>query len=288
MTMQITWGGRPNSYRTKTNPREDSQGYVLTGVSTMAMAKVYAGLYSPWAMLTPDGFTLYRTNIDATEAGFLLWHIDVSYSTFPRKEPQAGDQSWNFDTLGATKHVTQSLSTTWYGANPALLPNGGENYQGAIGVNENGDVEGVDVVDRSYKWTETWKLPLSQFGWSYSLLLGQLTGTINQASFRGLAPDCVLFEGAQGGMSRQDPSLLDVTYHFNYSPERDDFSIAGVTGISKVGQDYLWVSYKTKMGANRKIKVPAQVNVERLFNEQDFSQFGIGSSGLVYGQVAQF
>jgi hypothetical protein len=286
--MNLTWGERPHSYRTKTNPREDTTGYCLTGVATMASAKIYAGIYSPWALLTPDGSTLYRQNIDAAEAGFLVWHIDVTYGTFPRKEPQAGDQSWNFDTTGSTKHITQSLDTadTYYDS--SLLTKGAENYGGAIGVNENGDVEGVDIVDRAFKWTENWKLPIARFSWSYALLMSQLTGSINQASFRGLDAQCVLFEGAQGGMSRQDPTLLDITYHFNYQPSRDDFSIGTVTGITKLGQQYLWVSYKTKMGNNRKIKVPAQVNVEDLFQQQDFSQFGIGTAGLVYGQTAQF
>ncbi len=286
--MLITWNERPHSYRTKTNPREDSIGYVLTGVSTMAMAKVYAGLYSAFALLTPDGSTLYRNNIDATEAGFLLWHIEVSYSTFPRKEPQAGDQSWNFDTTGATKHITQSLSTdsTYYDS--ALLPAGAEDYGGAVGVNENGDVEGVDIVDRAFKWTENWKLPLNQFGWSYALLMSQMTGSVNSASYRGLDAGCVLYEGAQGGMSRSDPTLLDVTFHFNYQPTRDSFTVGSITGITKIGQQYMWVGYKTKMGNNRKIQVPCQVNVENLFQQQDFSQFGIGTLALVYGQVAQF
>jgi hypothetical protein len=272
--MNITWDERPNSMRTSTGPLSDTVGYRLTGVFTFAMARAIAAGYCP--MIRAG---LWRTKIDATERGFGLWDIDVTWSVYDKKEPEAGDFSWSFDTTGGTKHITQGISHV-----QSYVPSGktAVDHKGTIGVNENGDVEGVDVPDKSFKWTEHRQLLLADYGWTYAGIVDDLTGTINNAAFRGMATGTVLFAGAQGTRSIKDPLILDLTYHFEYQRSGVSLSVGDITGISKVGWQYLWVEYRKKDGgtANRNATVPVQVNVEEVLPSDDFSLLGIGTEGL--------
>ena len=54
------------------------------------------------------------------------------------------DCNWHMNTTGGTRHVTQAISVV-----SAVGPgsDGTVNYNGAIGVNENGDVEGTEILD---------------------------------------------------------------------------------------------------------------------------------------------
>jgi hypothetical protein len=58
--------------------------------------------------------------------------------------------------------------------------------------------------------------------------------------------------------------------------------VGDITGISKVGWQYLWVEYRKKAGgdANRNATVPVQVNVEEVLPPGDFSLLGIGTGSL--------
>lgn len=270
--MAVTWGERPGTLRTSINSA--TLTYVLTGTNSETTARFLALSYSAALF---DG--LYRTGINLKEVGPLLWHVDVSYGPKQKKKPEVGDFSWSFDTTGGTKHVTQALEHI-----QSYVPGGATavDHNGAIGVNENGDVEGVDVPDRAFKWTENHKLLLADNGWEFTDIIDQLTGTVNDATFRGKAAGTVVFGGGTGGQSLKDPLILDLTVRFEYSLAVTGRTVGTIAAVAKGGWEYLWVEYETTDGgaAKRPAKKPRQVNVDRVHEEGDFSLLGIGTEPL--------
>ena len=266
--MAITWGERPNSAKISTDAATFS--YVLTGVSDRIIAKTLAAGYS--SALWGD---LYRSSIDVEEAGPELFYCDVHYGTPDKKEPEAGEYKWTFDTTGATRHITQGI------AHVATYPAPGKtpiDHQGAIGVTDNG-VEGTDVPDRAFKWTETHFLLLASYGFAYATVLGAYTGQSNTTTFRGFPAGTVRFNGASGGQSSKDPTLLEVTFHFEVSPNESNLSIGEITDISKKGWEYLWVTYREEKDAisNTTRLVPMQVDIEQVHYAFPFTALMIGS-----------
>lgn len=277
--MNITWRERPKSRRGTTNPRSATLRFVLTGVENLAIAKAMAAGFSPAILMDLDGMPLWRTNIEVSESGFLLYDIDITYGPYSQKEPEPGDYKWSFATTGGTKHVTQALAhiNSFVKQGDAAI-----DYKGAIGVNENGDVEGVDILDKAFKWTETWQLAIDSFSWGYAQVVAELTATVNDNLFRGFPKWTVLFEGAEGTRSAKDPTILDLTFHFAHQRSADNLTVGDIGNIGKAGWDYLWVSYKTVDGgaAMRTGKVPRQVDTELLYDESNFTLLGIGTGSL--------
>jgi len=271
--MAIKWWERPTSRET---PEESGKTlhYGLSGTDNDVLAYSLALGYSP-ALYAG----LYRTGLSLTPGGHLLWYVEVEYGPKQKKKPEAGDFSWNFTTGGATKHITQSLSTTG-----RYVPDGktAANHKGAIGINENGDVEGCDVPDQGFKWTENWKLLLANYGFTYSATVAALKGTVNDATFRGFPAKTVLLEDIDGGQSLKAPEILDITFHFAYSKPDTNLPIGDITVASKPGWDYLWVEHQATEDASAKrlARPPIQVNVEKVIEESDFSLLGIGTDPL--------
>lgn len=267
----IQWGERPGTIRSSSNPESLTVGYVLNGVQLEATAMALAlGLSSALYL------NLYRSNVALTGVGPLLWHVDVTYGPYEKKEPEAGDFKWSFQTGGGSRHITQAISTTnRYPAATAV------DHEGTIGLNENLDVEGVDIPEAAFEWTEDRKLLLASYGWTYSQTVGDLTYTVNDAAFRGKPAGSVLFKGASGSQSAKDPLLLELTYTFAYTPNITNKTVGKITGIAKKGWEYLWVEYKTvdaPAGKPKLPKRPSQVNVEKVYESGDFSLLGIGTT----------
>ncbi len=270
--MPTTWGERPGSRQTTSSPDSATLHFLLTGTNSERTARVLAAGHSA-AMYD----ALYRTGIAINEVGAMLWDVTVTYGAKKNKELEAGDSSWSFDTTGGTKRITQTLEhiSDYQPAGKGVIDN-----NGAIGVNENGDVEGMDVIDYSFKWQEKHNLLLADFSWTYTNILAAVTGKVNRAAFRGYAAGTVLFEGAAGGQSAKDPLLLEVTYNFRHSRDGVNLTAGDIANINKGGHEYLWIQYDTTDDAVGKklAKQPRQANIEEVYLDDDFSLLGIGAA----------
>jgi len=225
-----------------------------------------------------DGETLVRTGrhiepvqvwaVDAAgePAGTMIWDGSATYERFDRSPKEVGDSSFSFDTGGGTQHITQSLSTI------AKYPAGAPDCKGAIGVTSD-SVEGVDITVPVYNFSETHYLSLAAVTDAYKQTLFGLTGKVNTAAFRGFAIGEVLFLGASG--SQRGTEDWEITFRFAASKNRTGMVIGAITGIDKKGWEYLWVSYKDSIDANVKVKVPAAVYIEQVYESGDFSGLGI-------------
>jgi hypothetical protein len=272
--MSVTWGERPeNIVRSSTNPQAVTVGYVLTGVTIRSLANALAAAYS-----TAIYSGLYRTNIEVVHKGGGIWHVDVTYGSYERKEREDGDHKWSFSAGGGTAHVTQGLNhVASYVASGAAVDHGG-----AIGVNEDGEIDGTDVPDFAFEWKEDWTLLLADYGWTYAQsIVADLVNHVNDDAFRGFPAGSVCLKAAEGGQSSKDPLYVEVTFTFAYMPNVTGRTIGTISGIAKEGWEYLWVEYKTveaAAGTNRLAKKPVQVNVEQIFYSGDFSLLGVGTT----------
>lgn len=269
--MAYQFGYRPTGLKTTNNGA--TIPYRLVGETDATLARNYAKAAIP---LIFGAFTRKDVSLDYLGAG--VWDIDAEYATPDKAEPIANACKWTFDTTGKTKHITQGLvhSGTYTAPLRATI-----DHMGAIGVTDD-SVEGVDVPDKAFKWTETWNLPAAAYGFAYSSVLGELTGCMNASYFRGFPANTVAFQGSNGGALSDDGLLREFSFSFEVSPSETGIVIGAITGIEKIGWDYLWVRYETSddSTAKKTTPKPIQVEVDCVLKEFNFSLLGIGSGIL--------
>jgi hypothetical protein len=198
-----------------------------------------------------------------------VWEVTARYG---KKEPKdTNDSSFSFDTGGGTTHITQSLETKGKYAPPGK---NAPDFQGAIGVTTD-SVEGTDITIPIYSFTETHYLPVAVVTGAYKAALFFLTGKVNNAVFKGFAPGEVLFMGASG--SQRGEEDWEITFRFAASPNVTNLSVGPITGIDKKGWEYLWVRYADAEDEKVLVKQPIAAYVEKVYDQGDFSQIGIGT-----------
>jgi hypothetical protein len=202
-----------------------------------------------------------------------VWEATARYGKKPVKKP--GDSQYSFDTGGGTTKKTQSIRTVASYAPPDAdgNPQDAPDYKGAIGVN-NDTVEGVDVEVPVFHFKEIHYIPIDLITPAYKVALFYLTGTVNDAPFKGFARGEVKFLGASGSQRGQDD--WEITYSFAASPNAANLSVGDITGIAKEGWHYLWVRYEDAVDENVLVKQPSAAYVEQVSEYGDFSQLGIG------------
>lgn len=207
---------------------------------------------------------LYRHDHTCEQIGPAQWDVVVNYQIADQKNQH--EPSFGFDTSGGTTHITQSYATKKYGTSPA-------DHKGAIGVRDK-EVEGVDIVIPSLKFTETWQIPFELVTVAYIKTLAGLTGTVNSAAWRNYAAEEVLFMGASG--QSQTDGYVPVQFTFEAS-QNATLSIAGIDNIKKNGWEYLWSYYEKKPDSdvNKHLLKPKWIYVEQVYQKSDFGLIGI-------------
>jgi hypothetical protein len=149
-------------------------------------------------------------------------------------------------------------------------------FEGAIGVTSD-SVEGIDITVPVYNFAETHYIPVASVTSFYKAALFALTGSVNNAAFRGFAAGEVLFLGASGSQRGQDD--WEITFRFAASPNVTGLTVGSITNIDKRGWDYLWVRYADMEDTTAKalVKRPVAVYVEQVYPFADLSGLGIGT-----------
>lgn len=238
--------------------------YVISGTTSEAIAR--ALLESTIPIVVGN---LFLQNYTYQHIGGGVWEASAQYGLLEPKQP--GDSSYSFTTAGGSQHITQSkepISIFFDIGNytPA-------DFQGAIGVN--GDsVEGTDITVPIFNFTETHQVPVALVIGAYKKKVFQLTGTVNDAPFKGFAKGEVLFLGASG--SQRGAEAWEITYNFAASPNATGITMGDIEDIFKEGWHYLWVRYEDAEDEDKLIRQPRAVYTERVYDYGDFSQLGIG------------
>jgi len=110
----------------------------------------------------------------------------------------------------------------------------------AINTDENNEVQGVDVIEPTFSWTERWRWgPYWRlFTWiegekkederwaHYFGVMTYLTATVNEQPFRGCEPGTVRFDGGAGRYVY--PLTWEIDYKFSYKPKKEKQEFGGM------------------------------------------------------------
>jgi hypothetical protein len=262
-TISESYVSRPFTVGLKNNARE--LVYDIIGTHDEAVVE---SLLNSTAPATYSGLVL-----DSIEAEPIHSDSATSQGVWKGKARYVSPEvEYTFDTGGGTQHITQSYGTVNSYAPGGLTP---PDFAGAIGVSEDA-VDGVDVPSPKFDFTETHTFDGSAVTTSYKLALFNLTGKKNNASFKGFAAGECLFLGATG--SSRGSGQWSITFRFSGSPNVSGLSVGGITGISKLGWQYLWLRYASYADttAFSLVKRPIAAYVEEVILDGDFSLLGIG------------
>jgi len=274
--MAFKFNERPESRKTTENPRTITLEFVAEGTQDVDYVRTQA-------MLRTAIFygNLWRQDIQVNPQGFNLWYVTVPYGV--REPSNAGgyEYTFNFDTTGGTAKITHAKAHIQsYNSSGTFTPAS----VGAIGVNQNGDVEGCEVVVPNPKWTETFKnLPKSNFPFNYLDVLEALTGTVNNATFRGRTAGTVRFDGAAGGASNTNPDVCEFTFHFTSGRNVTGLSFGSapnaIASVAKGACQYLWIEYEqdADIGQNKNVAQPKAVHIEQVYDAANFALLTIGT-----------
>ena len=225
-----------------------------------------------WQYPGISGMQLWAESYSVSFIGDNAWQLTISYSkdgaedgTDPLK------RSRSFDTTGGTQHMTQAFAETRFGTSAP-------DQKKAIGVDSNG-VNGVDVVVPQLQWQEGYDVPNSYVTDAYIRGVSGVTGTTNNATFRGFEAGEVLFVGCSGSQEWDDQKgrgPWSLSFRFVASKNVTGEVIGDITGVAKKGHEYLWVRYEDAVDSNVLMKKPKAVYVNKVYRESAFSALGIG------------
>jgi hypothetical protein len=226
---------------------------------------------------------LWAESYSITFLGDNAWQVTINYEK-TGAEPSTPDpmkRARSFDTTGGTQHITQAVSV---GSGGTLdfekrFPSTATNMSGAIGVDANG-VSGVDIVVPQLQWQEQYDVPNAYVTAAYVRGVAGITGTTNNASFRGFDAGEVLFVGCSGSQewdSEKGSGPWALSYRFVASKNVTGQTIGSISGIEKKGHEYLWVRYEDSVSSNTLLKQPKAVYVSKVYKDSDFSLLGLGT-----------
>lgn len=263
-----TVGEKIESRRIGNDPENPSAELVYWAVTELgegdAVSSVSAVAPQTYGILVRQG------EPDVAQVAPHLYDVTVRFG--PRKPREPGDSSFSFDVSGGTQRRTQSIETVNRYALPGRDP---RNFQGAIGVSQDGTVEGVEIIVPEFTYSVEHTFETLSPGYVGTLF--ELTGRVNDAPFKHFAAGEALFLGASG--RRTSEESWRVTFTFLGSPNKTGLSVGAINGITKRGHDHLWVVYEDAIDNDVDLVVqrPIEVHVERVYEDADFSQLGIGT-----------
>ena len=242
----------------------DNEGAALSAARTKAAGESFEDMELDGVEVTE------RVNKDT-------WKVKAIWKSEGEEEEDDDDEvetsSFAFDTGGGTMHRNQSLKTV------SKVPSDAPDFNGAIEVDNEGNVNGVDVTMPVLNFTETHIMNASRVTTSYKKNVAAITGTVNRSGFRGFSAGEVLFLGASGTKrGKKNDSPWEITFRFAVSPNQSGLQVGKLKVSQKKGWDYLWVRYADKVADNKKnvIKEPVAAYVEQVYPEGDFGNLGLG------------
>lgn len=220
---------------------------------------------------------LWAESYSISFLGDNAWQVTIAYEK-TGAEPETPDpmkRARSFDTTGGTQHKTQAYGERGYGIIGLSPPS----QSNAIAVDGNG-VNGVDIVTPQLQWQESYDVPNAYVNATYVRGLAGLTGTTNNAAFRGFEAGEVLFLGCSGSQEWDDQKgsgPWSLSYRFVASKNVVGEQIGPIGGIVKKGHEYLWVRYEDSVSGSNLLKTPKAVYVNKVYKDTDFSALGIGT-----------
>lgn len=308
---------RTDSYDEGSNGQTFSMNYELQAEESIDLdtARAMAVMFiSAESLFTREGNPVSRFSIeheneedlDMQWAFSLEWSASSSSGDNPTitpwpQIPYTENETWS--TEGGTAHITECVwgpdGNNGYQAGETVYQvdsndQGPSTFNGKIGYNGETS-EGVDVARPTFSFTlqkkvdDTYLNTVGQDGYSYKQRLVLLTGTVNNAAFRGWSEGNVLFEGCssnaaaeyheedaipdgEGGYVIPPRIIHTITFKFKCNLSRAALPVAGTT-VSKEGFQYMWVYSKKQDDSTTGVTLeyPQTVVVNDVYEKTNFA-----------------
>lgn len=189
------------------------------------------------------------------------------------KQPLTPDdpEQWEFTAEGGTQRITQSIKTIKTYHTGGSFSDEYSPFGGAIGVGQDGSIEGVEVATVGARIRARRVITAAQATGTYLNTLMRAKDGVNIAPWRGLAAGEVKFR--IGSTQTRTNGDVELIREWDVSPNQTGIAVGDITGIAKKGWQYLWIHYEDKEDATNKIiaRVPKYAIVEQVYPEIDFT-----------------
>lgn len=269
--MAFTLYERPDSRQQSSDGRTVTYLFNAAGEQSDKEVILQTRALTTRSILTVHG-QLWRQDIQLDPVGYQLYLVTVPYG--PRQR-ETGQASFSFDTTGGTVRIRSAiLHGASYGPPNAVVPP--NRHSGSIGVDKDGNVEGVDITVPAMKFTYTFRHPEGYVDEEYALELGRNTGRMNANKWRVFEAGEAMFFGATG--SDGTNSEAEVSYTIIASENAQNtveggdrrLTIGNIQNIVKRGHDYLWIEFEDGTANGLATTKPKFVHVEQVYYKMDF------------------
>ncbi len=210
------------------------------------------------------------------KAGDRAYFIDVVYQSpnynFKTSKLEDNEVEITYECTAKQIHVTQSLKTiTCKNSSNKTV-----DFGGAIGVDKDGNTQGVDIMVPASSFTVKKQISYREFiikrvGYSY------ITAKVNSDSFFGYEAGEVLYNGftaSHKGSTHE--TIVNITHQFVVSPNEKDKQVASWK-VDKLGHQYLWVRQIEKYDDAKKMRVmtPDVIAIEQVYETASFATLGL-------------
>lgn len=254
--------------------------YLIRGATSEAEART-ALLAAAEVPTTVNGWPRVVADFGVDEIEENLFEGVASWAN-PNYDPsqqEIGEFSYSFDISGQTQHITHSIATVSSDAAPGSAH---RNFHGAINVQPNGDIGGVDVSVPVFNFTMSLARAVADVDMAYVLALANLVGRTNDDTFQGFAAGELLFTSVHG--TRQNDEKWNIDFGFARMPNKEDIvlnagTVREMTVPSKKGWEYLWCYFDTfeDVSNHTLVKFISNYYVEKVNDEGDFTVTGLAA-----------
>ena len=216
------------------------------------------------------------------------WRATASYSQakIEKKEREkltsVGQYRVSFSSKSQSIKQYTAKTTVSYAATGDTAPD----FKGAINVNAEGEVEGVDSIVPGLTVSVTQRMEGATLTPGYALEVSNLIGKYNNTEFMGFPAGTMQLTAGDGSLSFEIPNPnaelggdpippqdRELSFEFLYSPNLTGITIGTVTGINKKGHQYMWTLWRDSIDAGKVFRKPRAVYVQDLYGIEpaDFS-----------------
>jgi hypothetical protein len=265
MARFFTFDERPDSREFNLADKKYTLRYKAVGNDDDLFVQAYALSATPLVASTSIG-TLRRSNVQVAPDGYAQYLVTVDYGT---NQTENGSYTFDFDTTGATVKIKAAKEHV------ESYPTSGDPYKAAINVDQDGKVQGADIVIPMLKLSVKFQHPQGVVDIPFARMLARATGHTNSLAFLSHDPGELLYLGSSGSDGSQADA--EVAYHFASSENVTDLSFGDITGIVKEGHHLAWVEFKDEVDSGNPVQQPKSVHIERVYDAISFADvFGWG------------
>lgn len=265
------WGGTLSRERAE-------RVWLVTGAIDKADAGIEAETESGASY---EGLPYDKTRIEEVPPDTSTFKVTVKYGIAETRGPkEAGDEMTKFSTTGEKTKIKSAIDTT-----DSVAADGETafDFKGAIGVQENGRIDGVDIVVPSLSIVLTRVMANAAVTSAFVDNLFSLTGSVNLFGCtlygKSFAAGEVLFKGAEGSQRGNDD--WEITFHFSCSPNKATYNAGPnfTSTLDKKGWDYVWWYPGTREDTtnNKTVSKPVAAYAEQVYPYKDLTALPVVS-----------